>query len=75
VADRCISGDCKSDRLLEQLLVLANMEAMNAEFIHMNLPQSERLGHLNQIAIRQMHILTVAPVRQLLGERPDESGA
>jgi len=68
-------GNMRDHATLEQLLVLANMEAMNAEFIHMNLPQSERLGHLNQIAIRQMHILTVAPVRQLLGERPDESGA
>jgi len=68
-------GNMRDHATLEQLLVLANMEAMNAEFIHMNLPQSERLGCLNQIAIRQMHILTVAPVRQLLGERPDESGA
>lgn len=43
---------------IEQLLVLANLESMNAEFIHMRLPQGERLKRLNQIAIRQMQTLT-----------------
>jgi hypothetical protein len=33
---------------------------MNAEFIHMSLPQPERLKRLNQIAIRQMQTLTAA---------------
>jgi uncharacterized protein (DUF39 family) len=37
-----------------QLLVLANIESMNAEFIRMNLPQSERILKLNQIAINQL---------------------
>ena len=51
---------------VEQLLVLANIEGMNAEFIHMSLPQGERLKRLNQIAIRQMQTLTVASnMRQL----------
>jgi hypothetical protein len=36
---------------IEQLLVPANLEGMNAEFIHMSLPQPERLKRLNQIAI------------------------
>ena len=31
---------------------------MNAELIHMNLPQGDRLQRLNQIAIRQMQTLT-----------------
>ena len=47
---------------VEQLLVLANIEGMNAEFIHMGLPQSERLKRLNEIAIRQMHVL-LPPLR------------
>ena len=42
---------------VEQLLVLANIEGMNAEFIHMGLAQGERLKRLNQIAIRQMQTL------------------
>jgi hypothetical protein len=53
---------------IEQLLVLANMEGMNAEFIHMALPQGERLKRLNQIAIRQMQTLTAANSRALLTE-------
>lgn len=41
-----------------QLLVLANLESLNAEFIHMGLPQAERLQKLNQNAIRQLQSLT-----------------
>jgi hypothetical protein len=50
---------------VEQLLVLANMEGMNAEFIHMGLPQGERLKRLNQIAIRQMQVLTTSNLKEL----------
>ena len=53
---------------VEQLLVLANIEGMNAEFIHMDLAQGERLKRLNLIAIRQMQVLTADPtVKQLKG--------
>jgi hypothetical protein len=45
---------------IEQLLVLANIEGMNAELIHMGLAQGERLKRLNAIAIRQMQVLTTA---------------
>jgi hypothetical protein len=47
-------GNIRDQATLEQLLVLANIESMNAEFIKMNLPQSERLIKLNQIAISQL---------------------
>jgi len=47
-------GNMRDHASLEQLLVLANLENMNAEFIHMGLPQGDRLKRLNQIAIRQM---------------------
>ncbi len=51
---------------IEQLLVLANIEGMNAELIHMGLPQGERLKRLNEIAIRQMQVLTtVLSLKQL----------
>jgi KilA domain-containing protein len=53
-----LEGNVRDYASVEQLLVLANMEGMNAEFIHMGLPQGERLKRLNQIAIRQMHVLT-----------------
>lgn len=60
-----LDGNMRDHATVEQLLVLANIEGMNAEFIHMNLPPGEPLKRLNQIAIRQMQILTAAPVRRL----------
>ncbi len=61
-------GNMREYATVEQLLVLANIEGMNAEFIHMGLAQGERLKRLNQIAIRQMQVLTAAPaVKQLKG--------
>ncbi|MGA2654992.1 MAG: KilA-N domain-containing protein [Gammaproteobacteria bacterium] len=42
---------------IEQLLVLVNLENMNAEFIRMGLNQTERLKKLNAIAIQQLQSL------------------
>lgn len=50
-------GNMRDFASLEYLLVLANIESMNAEFIRMDLPQSERLKMLNQIAITQLKSL------------------
>jgi hypothetical protein len=52
-----VEGNMRDYATIEQLLVLANMESMNAEFIHMKLSQAERLKRLNETAIRQMRIL------------------
>ncbi len=57
-ANRGLEGNMREYATVEQLLVLANIEGMNAEFIRMELPQGERLAKLNQIAIRQMRTLT-----------------
>jgi hypothetical protein len=56
-ANPTLDGNMRDHATIEQLLVLANLESMNAEFIHMNLSQSERLKRLNEIAIRQMQTL------------------
>ena len=56
-ANSNLKGNMREYASVEQLLVLANIEAMNAELIHMGIPQSDRLKRLNQIAIRQMEIL------------------
>jgi len=53
-----LDGNMRDYAGIEQLLVLANIEGMNAEFIHMRLPQGDRLKRLNAIAIRQMQTLT-----------------
>ena len=60
-------GNMRDHATLEQLLVLANLENMNAEFIHMALPQGDRLKRLNAIAIRQMQTLTARTAKQLEG--------
>jgi hypothetical protein len=60
-------GNMRDYATLEQLLVLANLENMNAEFIHMELPQSDRIKRLNAIAIRQMQTLTARTAKQLEG--------
>ena len=60
-----LEGNMRDHATLEQLLVLANIEGMNAEFIHMGLTQRDRLKRLNQIAIRQMHTLTDRIIKRL----------
>lgn len=61
-------GNMREYASIEQLLVLANIESMNAEFIHMGLSQGERLKRLNEIAIRQMSVLTSASALKQLKE-------
>lgn len=61
-----LDGNMRDHATIEQLLVLANMESLNAEFIHMGLSQGERLMKLNTIAIRQMKTLT-SNASRLLG--------
>lgn len=53
-----IDGNIRDHATIEQLLVLVNIEGMNAEFIRMGLPQAERLKRLNEIAIKQLKALT-----------------
>ena len=59
-ANPALEGNMREYATIEQLLVLANIEGMNAELIHMGLSQGERLKRLNEIAIRQMQVLTSA---------------
>jgi hypothetical protein len=67
-----LDGNMRDHATIEQLLVLANIEGMNAEFIHMSLAQGDRLKRLNQIAIRQMQTLTAHTAVRQLG-RPAEA--
>jgi hypothetical protein len=50
-------GNMREFASIEELLVLANIEAMNAEFIRMGISQPERLKKLNEIAINQLKSL------------------
>ena len=50
-------GNIRDAANIEQLVVLSNMESINAVLIHQGLQQSERLKQLNSIAITQMKSL------------------
>ena len=59
-------GNIRDTATIEQLVVLSNIESINAVLIHQGLKQSERLQQLNQIAITQMKSLVDnAQIRKL----------
>jgi hypothetical protein len=50
-------GNIRDYATLEQLVVLSNMESVNAMLIHQGMEQPKRLEQLNQLAITQMKSL------------------
>jgi len=52
-----LEGNIRDTASIEQLVVLSNMESINAVLIHQGLIQSQRLQQLNTIAITQMKSL------------------
>lgn len=50
-------GNIRDYATIEQLVVLSNMESINAMLIQQDVPQPERLTQLNQLAITQMKSL------------------
>jgi hypothetical protein len=50
-------GNVRDYATLEQLVVLSNMESINALLIRKKLPQNQRLVELNKVAITQMRSL------------------
>ncbi|MDR0545136.1 MAG: KilA-N domain-containing protein [Odoribacteraceae bacterium] len=50
-------GNMRDFAALEQLVVLSNIESINALLIRQGLPQSQRLVELNKVAITQMRSL------------------
>jgi hypothetical protein len=51
------TGNIRDMATIEQLVVLSNLESINAVLIHQGLSQSERLQQLNRVAITQMKSL------------------
>lgn len=51
------NGNIRDYATLEQLVVLSNMESINALLIRQGLTQTERLTQLNKVAITQMKSL------------------
>lgn len=54
-------GNIRDEATIQQLIVLSNLESMNAELIKLKIPQDERLIKLNQMAISQMTSLINEP--------------
>ena len=54
-------GNIRDVATLEQLVVLSNLESINALLIRQELPQRERLLQLNQVAITQLQSLLGNP--------------
>ena len=65
-------GNLRDYADVTQLVVLANLESINAEYIRQGISQSERLLALNAIAISQMKSLTSSPSLKKLKERIKE---
>lgn len=60
-------GNMRDAATLEQLVVLSNLESINAVLIHQGLSASERLAQLNSVAITQMRSLVGLGVVKQLG--------
>lgn len=69
-------GNIRDDATIEQLIVLSNLETMNAQFIKDGLSPDERLYRLNQIAMYQMKSLLSNSVRSIerLKQLQDKNG-
>lgn len=52
-----LEGNIRDYATIEQLVILSNLESINAVLIHQNLSQHQRLQQLNNIAITQMRSL------------------
>jgi KilA-N domain len=67
-----LKGNMRDHATAEQLLVLANIENLNAEFIKMSIPKADRLAKLNDVAIYQMELL-VGAANLILPKIKDET--
>ena len=67
-----LKGNIRDYATIEQLLVIANMESYNAILIEQNIPQSERLVQLNNMAKSQLRVLQQSNSRLLTEGRKDK---
>jgi KilA-N domain len=64
-------GNLRDNATHEQLIILANLEAINAELIRDGMKQDERVLKLNEIAVYQMQILNNLPTLKNLPNKRD----
>lgn len=66
-------GNMRDAATIQQLIVLSNLESMNAELIKQSMPQNQRLMVLNTMAIGQMtSILSSVALKQMEGGNNDQ---
>lgn len=61
-----LKGNIRDYASMNELICLSNLENINAVLINENVPQSERLVKLNQIAIHQISVLQEVGSKKLL---------
>ena len=66
IAHPDLKGNMRDYADIAQLICLANLESLNAVLIEEQLSQPQRLERLNQVAIKQMRILTAEKSSKLL---------
>ena len=59
-------GNIRDEASLRQLIVLVNLESMNAELIKLGLSRAERAVRLNKMAIEQLQVLEESDEKKLL---------
>ena len=69
IQNPAMEGNIRDYATIEQLVVLSNLESINAVLIHQGLDQHDRLNQLNQIAIQQMKSLLNYATKKKLTEQ------
>ena len=64
-----LKGNMRDYATIEQLLIIANMESLNAYLIEQNIPQYERLKQLNAVARSQLKTLQQSNSKLLVQNR------
>lgn len=60
-----VKGNIRDNATIEQLIVLANLESLNAVLIADKLPQADRLFRLNHVAIFQLQSLLKGSIKSI----------
>jgi len=60
-----LEGNMRDHASVAQLVVMVNLESMNAELVRQGLSQSERLGKLREIAVQQLKSLASISLRAI----------
>ena len=57
-----LKGNMRDHASAEQLLVLSNLENLNAEYLRLGFTETERVQRLNEVAIYQLELLLTMPL-------------